>query len=72
MLFKATYQANKFDVPTRETTLSLYLEAENEIEARKTLDKYTPYNIEFIQAIEGKHLEYEQNQPNFEVTEFPQ
>lgn len=72
MLFKATYQVNKFDVPTRETTLSLYLEAENEIEARKILDKHTPYNIEFIHPIEGKHLEYEQNQPNFEVTEFPQ
>lgn len=72
MLFKVTYQPNKFDVPTRETTLSLYLEAESIIEVRKVLDKHTPYNIEFIQPLEGKHLEYEQNNPDFKITEFPQ
>lgn len=70
MIFKVTYQANMLDVPTRETTLSLYVEAENEIEARKKLDRNTPYNIEFIQPLQGKHLEYEQNKPDFEITEF--
>lgn len=70
MLFKVTYQPNQFDVPTRETTLSLYMEAENEVEARKILQKNTPYNIEYVQPIEGKHLEYERNNPEFHLTEF--
>lgn len=72
MLFKVTYQPNKFDVPTRETTESLYLEAESIVEVRKILDKHTPYNVEFIQPIEGKFLEYEKNNPDFHITEFPQ
>ncbi|UJF15016.1 DNA-dependent RNA polymerase auxiliary subunit epsilon family protein [Jeotgalibaca sp. MA1X17-3] len=70
MLFKVTYQPNLFDVPTRETTLSLYMEAESEVDARKILEDNTPYNIEFVQPIEGKHLEYEKNNPEFQLTEF--
>lgn len=70
MLFKVTYQPNKFDVPTRETSQALYMEAESVVEARKLLEKHTPYSVEFIQTIEGKHLEYEQNNPEFEITEF--
>lgn len=70
MLFKVTYQPNSFDVPTRETTLSLYMEAESEVEARKILENNTPYNIEFVQPIEGKHLEYEKNNSEFQITEF--
>lgn len=72
MLFKVTYQPNQFDVPTRENTHSLFMEAENEVEARKILQKHTPYNIEFIQQIEGKHLEYEKNNPDFQIMEFSQ
>ena len=72
MLFKVTYQENKFEVPTRETTQSLYMEAESVVEARRILDEHTPHNIEFVQPVEGKHLEYEQNSPNFQITEFPQ
>lgn len=72
MLFKVTYQENKFDVPTRETTQSLYVEAESIVEVRKIVDKHTPYNVEFIQPLEGKHLEYEQAKPDFQITEFPQ
>lgn len=70
MLFKVTYQLDKFDVPTRETTHSLYMEAENQVQALKILENNTPYNIEFLQPIEGKHLEYEKNNPEFHITEF--
>lgn len=72
MLFKVTYQKNKIVIPTRESTDSLYMEAENQVEARRILEENTPYNIEFIQPLEGKHLEYEQQNPDFQVTEFPQ
>lgn len=72
MLFKVTYQENNLVIPTRESTDSLFMEAENEVEARKILENNTPYNIEFIQPIEGKHLEYEQKSPDFHITEFSQ
>lgn len=72
MLFKVTYQENKIVIPTRESTESLYMEAENQVEARRILEENTPYNIEFIQPLEGKHLEYEQQNPDFQVSVFPQ
>lgn len=72
MLFKVTYQPNQFQAPTRENTESLYLEAEDKVEARRILEENTPYNIEFIQPLEGKFLEYEQRDPNFHITEFNQ
>lgn len=70
MIFKVTYQASHFDVPTRETTQSLYVEADTEVAARKIIENKTPYNIEFIQPIDGKHLEYEKQNPDFQITEF--
>ncbi|HRG31559.1 MAG TPA: RNA polymerase epsilon subunit, partial [Trichococcus flocculiformis] len=33
-------------------------------------EQNTPYNIEFIQPLEGNHLEYEQKNPDFKITEF--
>lgn len=72
MLFKVTYQPNRFEAPTRENTQSLYMEAVDKVEARRILEEKTPYNIEFIQPLEGKHLEYEQKNPGFHITEFDQ
>lgn len=66
MIFKVFYQTNVLEVPVRENTQSLYVEAETEREVRFAL-KDRKYNIEFIQALEGNHLEYEQASANFKV-----
>lgn len=66
MIFKVFYQTNVLEVPVRENTQSLYVEAETEREVRFAL-KDRKYNIEFIQVLEGNHLEYEQASPDFKV-----
>lgn len=66
MIFKVYYQENALEVPVRENTQSLYMEAATEREVRFTL-KDRKYNIEFIQLLEGNHLEYEQASSNFIV-----
>lgn len=66
MIFKVLYQENRAEVPVRENTQSLYVEASSEREVRDHL-KDRNYNIEFIQLLEGSHLEYEQAGANFEV-----
>lgn len=70
MIFKITYQPTKTEAPRRENTHSLYLEAENKVQARSLVEKNTPYNIEFIQELDEKHLAYEQQNPDFKLTEF--
>ena len=66
MIFKVYYQENALEVPVRENTKSLYVEAENEREVRALLiDR--KYNIELIQLLEGNHLEYEQASENYKV-----
>ncbi|MEI4771802.1 DNA-dependent RNA polymerase subunit epsilon [Psychrobacillus sp. FJAT-51614] len=66
MIYKVYYQENALEVPVRENTKSLYLEAESEREVRSHL-KDRKYNIELIQLLEGSHLEYEQASANFNV-----
>jgi DNA-dependent RNA polymerase auxiliary subunit epsilon len=66
MIFKVLYQENRAEVPVRENTQSLYVEASSEREVRDHL-KDRNYNIEFIQLLEGNHLQYEQDSPNFEL-----
>lgn len=66
MIFKVFYQESKVQVPVRENTHSLYVEAESEKDVRKKLAS-REYNIEFIQVVEGKFLEYEQQSPDFQV-----
>lgn len=66
MIFKVYYQENALQVPVRENTQSLYVEAESEREVRASL-KERKYNIELIQLLEGNHLEYEQASQNFKV-----
>lgn len=70
MIFKITYQENKHEAPRRENTKALYIEANSKIEARQLIEQNTVYNIEFIQVLEGAHLEYEQKSPDFKVTVF--
>ncbi len=70
MIFKVYYQETKTRNPKREQTQSLYLEAEDAIVARSLIEKNTPYNVEYIQALEGNHLEYEKENADFKLTEF--
>ena len=76
MIYKVFYQETKERSPRRENTRSLYLEVEanNELEgrikARKLVEENTDYNIEFIELLSDKHLEYEKESGTFQVTEF--
>ena len=76
MIYKVFYQETKDRSPRRENTRSLYLEveADNELEgrikARKLIEENTDYNIEFIELLSDKHLEYEKESGTFQVTEF--
>ncbi|WP_034550616.1 DNA-directed RNA polymerase subunit epsilon [Carnobacterium funditum] len=70
MIYKITYQESNIRNPKREETKSLYIEANTEIEARSLVETNTPFNIEFIQPLDGSHLEYEQKNAAFALTEF--
>ena len=76
MIYKVFYQETKDRSPRRENTRSLYLEveADNELEgrikARKLVEENTDYNIEFIELLSDKQLEYEKESGTFQVTEF--
>jgi DNA-dependent RNA polymerase auxiliary subunit epsilon len=68
MIYKVFFQKKADEVPVRENTDSIYVEAASEREVRKLL-KNRNYNIEFIQPVEGAFLEYERNSENFKVLE---
>ena len=76
MIYKVFYQETKDRSPRREKTHALYLEVEaadeleGHIKARKLVEEKTPYNIEFIELLSDKHLEYEKESGTFELTEF--
>lgn len=66
MVFKVLYQQSREEVPVRENTETLYLEANDVRDVRKKLaDK--PYNVEFIQPLTGKFLEYEKKSAEFKL-----
>ncbi len=66
MIYKVLYQEKNTEVPVREKTKSMYVEAHTEMEIRQKLASRA-YNIEFILPIEGKYLEFEQQNENFKV-----
>ena len=68
MIYKIYYQDNLLQVPVRENTKSMYIEADSERSVRAKL-KDRAFNIEFIQLLEGVHLEYEQAAPYFKLEE---
>ena len=76
MIYKVFHQETKERSPRREKTRALYLdvevanELEGRIQARKLVEENTPYNIEFIELLSDKHLEYEKESGTFELTEF--
>ncbi|MFZ4450311.1 DNA-dependent RNA polymerase subunit epsilon [Salibacterium aidingense] len=66
MIFKVYYQKDFNQIPVRENTDSLFIEAETEREVRQKLaDKN--YNIEFIQPVSEDHLKHEQKKEDFKV-----
>ncbi|MCF6136933.1 DNA-dependent RNA polymerase subunit epsilon [Pseudalkalibacillus berkeleyi] len=66
MIFKVFYQENLQEVPVREATKSLYMEADSVQAVRAKLADRN-YNIEFVQSVTGSHLEYEQQSEDFEL-----
>ena len=77
MIYKVFYQETKERSPRRETTRSLYLdidassELEGRIIARELVEKNRPeFNVEYIELLSDKHLEYEKESGTFELTEF--
>ncbi|MFE8703714.1 DNA-dependent RNA polymerase subunit epsilon [Cytobacillus sp. FJAT-54145] len=68
MIFKVYFQELIKEVPVRENTKTVYVEGDSEREVRtKLADR--PYNIEFVTAVTGDFLEYEQQNPDFKVLE---
>ena len=77
MIYKVFYQETKDRSPRRETTRSLYLdidassELEGRIIARELVEKNRPeYNVEYIELLSDKLLDYEKETGAFEVTAF--
>lgn len=66
MIYKVYYHENVHQVPVRENTKSLYVEAETEKDVRDQLSGRQMI-IEYIQKLEGEHLAYEQASPDFHV-----
>ncbi|MBD8007395.1 DNA-dependent RNA polymerase subunit epsilon [Bacillus norwichensis] len=64
MIYKVYYQESLLEMPVRENTKVLFIEAESELDVRRHL-KDRQINLEFIQLLEGPYLEYEKNSPNF-------
>ena len=70
MTFKVSYQPDATKRPVRENTQSLYIEADSEAQALLLVEENTDYNIEFVEQLDDKALEYEKQNPNFKITKF--
>ncbi|BDG68920.1 hypothetical protein ENLAB_24840 [Enterococcus innesii] len=70
MIYKIYYQETKDRNPKREQTHSLYIEADDAVIARRLVEQNTPYNIEFVQELDEKHLSYEKENADFKLAEF--
>ncbi len=65
MIFKVLYQDSDVAI-IRESTKSLYVEAESERDVRKQLSNRN-INIEYVQALNEAHLEYEKKSEDFRI-----
>jgi len=66
MIYKVYYQDSQTEIPLRENTVALFIEAESERDVRQKL-KDRPISIEYIQPLEGAYLEYERKREDFKV-----
>jgi DNA-dependent RNA polymerase auxiliary subunit epsilon len=68
MIFKVYFQESIKQVPVREKTKTIYVEADSEKDVRtKLADRQ--YNVEFVEAVVGNYYEYEKQKEDFEVLE---
>ncbi|WP_217585733.1 DNA-dependent RNA polymerase subunit epsilon [Lentibacillus saliphilus] len=66
MIYKVYFQEIPDEIPVRERTKSIYVEATSEAEVRKKIiDRH--YNIEFIHPLDDNHLAYEQQNSDFQL-----
>ncbi len=70
MTFKIYFQPDKTMTPRRENTQSIYVEADSEAAARQMVENNTDYNIEYVELLTEKALEYEKESGAFELTTF--
>ena len=64
MIYKVYFQELRNEIPVRERTKTLFIEAETERAVRnKLVDRN--YNVEFIQQLDEAHLAYEKKSENF-------
>jgi DNA-dependent RNA polymerase auxiliary subunit epsilon len=66
MVFKVLYQELADEVPARERTRSLYIEADSVRDVREKL-RGKNYNIEYIQELDEAHLKFEQESEDFKL-----
>ncbi|SFP02133.1 DNA-dependent RNA polymerase subunit epsilon [Salibacterium halotolerans] len=66
MIFKVFYQKDFSQIPVRENTDTMFVEAETEREVRRKLADRN-YNIEFIQPVSEGLLKHEQKKEDFKV-----
>jgi DNA-dependent RNA polymerase auxiliary subunit epsilon len=66
MIFKVFFQTSLNEVPIRENTKTVYVEGKTINDVRKKLAD-RKYNIEYIQEINGKFLEYEKDTNSLEL-----
>lgn len=66
MIFKVFYQETKNEIPIRERTKTMYVQAESIRDVQNKLKNY-PYNIEFIQQLDEAHLAFEKKLETFKV-----
>jgi DNA-dependent RNA polymerase auxiliary subunit epsilon len=66
MVYKVLYQGLVDEIPVRERTQVLYVEANSEREVRTKL-KDKKINIEFIHELDEAHLNYEKQSDNFKL-----
>ena len=65
-VFKVFYQENSKEIPVRENTQVLFVEADGVPSVRKYLDDRN-YNIELVQELSDAYLEFEKQAEDFKV-----
>ena len=65
-VFKVFYQENAKEIPVRENTQVVYVEADGVPAVRKYLDDRN-YNVEFVQELSEAYLEFEKQSEDFKV-----
>lgn len=66
MVYKVLYQELASEVPVRERTQAMYVDAKSERQVREKLAN-KGFNIEYIQVLNEDHLEYEQQSEDYAV-----